>query len=465
MTDAVMARAHSPLDAKRVVTPVAHATRDSRVEGYLKLFDDIGRGHELLWLLKQRRAAIESFGRLGFPTSKDEDWHFTSVAPILERAYVPPVTPSADDSPALTREDVAPYTFEGEWETLVFLNGRYVANLSQIESDAQAYVGPMSDALVDDARAHFFERHFAGVADVGGHSFTALNAAFAGDGALVHVGADTVMPRNIHLLFVSDDAAEGALVSPHNIIALDHHAEVTVVESYVSAGNANYFTNAVTEVYIGDGARLRHYKIQRESPRAYHVGSWYAHQADTCAYEAFSFATGADLSRTNIATLLDGNGSHVSLDGLYLVNGEQTVDHQTSVVHAGESCTSHELYKGVLDGDSHAVFNGKVYVRAEAQKTDGKQSNNNLLLSEGARVDTKPQLEIYADDVKCTHGATVGPVDSTALFYLKSRGIGTSIALRLLTYAFAAEVLEELTIPAVRDELEKLAFERFAVGA
>jgi Fe-S cluster assembly protein SufD len=264
---------------------------------------------------------------------------------------------------------------------------------------------------------------------------------------------------------VSDDAAEGALVSPRNVIAMEHHAEATVVESYVSLGNASYLTNAVTEVYVADGARLRHYKIQRESLRAYHVGSWYASQGSNCAYEAFSFAVGADLSRTNIATLLDGEGSHVSLDGLYLVNGDQTVDHQTSVIHAKESCTSHELYKGVMDGESHAVFNGKVYVRPEAQKTDGKQSNNNLLLSEGARVDTKPQLEIYADDVKCTHGATVGPVDSTALFYLKSRGIGPEIALRLLTYAFAAEVLEELTIPAVRDELEKLAFERFAVGA
>jgi Fe-S cluster assembly protein SufD len=465
MTHAVMPPARSPHEARRAEVPVPPVTRDSRVEGYLKLFDDIGRGHELLWLLKQRRLAIENFGRLGFPTSKDEDWHYTSVAPILERAYVPLPPLPQDQTPELSSDDVKPYTFEGEWETLVFLNGRYVANLSRIEADAQAYVGPMSNALMDDGRAHFFERHFAGVADIRGHSFTALNAAFAGDGALIHVAADTVMPRNIHLLFISDEAAEGALISPHNIIALDHHAEVTVVESYVSATRANYFTNAVTEVYIGDGARLRHYKIQRESPHAYHVGSWYANQARTCAYEAFSFATGADLSRTNIATLLDGDGSHVSLDGLYLVNGDQTVDHQTSVVHAGESCTSHELYKGVLDGNSHAVFNGKVYVRAEAQKTDGKQSNNNLLLSEGAHVDTKPQLEIFADDVKCTHGATVGPEDSTALFYLKSRGIGTEVALRLLTYAFAAEVLEELTIPAVRDELEKLAFERFAVAA
>lgn len=460
MTDALLTQAP---ESKEVVQAgsAPPAMREARAAEYVVQFDELERAHEHIWLGAQRRAAIESFAQLGFPTTKDEDWHFTSIAPLLERAYVP----LANATTALSARDIAQFQFAGEWQTLVFLNGQFVARLSQVESGDTIYAGPMSEALMDDARARTIEQHRGGLADTRTKAFTALNSAFAGDGAFIHIAANTVAPRNVHLLFVSDDAAEGALVSPRNVIALEHHAEATVMESYVSLGNANYLTNSVTEVYVGDGARLRHYKIQRESVRAYHVGSWYANQGRSCAYEAFSFAIGADLSRTNIATLLDGEGSHVSLDGLYLVNGDQTVDHQTSVIHAKESCTSHELYKGVLDGDSHAVFNGKVYVHPEAQKTDGKQSNNNLLLSEGAKVDTKPQLEIYADDVKCTHGATIGPVDSTALFYLKSRGIGPSIALRLLTYAFAAEVLEELTIPAVRDELERLAFERFAVGA
>ncbi len=461
MTDAVLTQAPDSPEVERVGAPIPHATRDARAAEYVGQFGEFARGQEPMWLGAQRRAAIESFATLGFPTTSNEDWHFTSVAALLERTYVPVATASE----ALSARDIARFQFEGDWQTLVFLNGHFVGQLSQIESGLKVYAGPMSDALSDEARARIVERHFGGLADTRTHAFTALNSAFSGDGAFIHVAADTVAPRNVHLLFVSDDAAEGALVSPRNAIVLEHHAEATVMESYVALGNANYLTNAVTEVYVGDGARLRHYKIQRESINAYHVGSWYANQGRACTYEAFSFAIGADMSRTNIATLLDGEGSHVSLDGLYLVNGDQTVDHQTSVIHAKESCTSHELYKGVLDGDSHAVFNGKVYVHPEAQKTDGKQSNNNLLLSEGARVDTKPQLEIYADDVKCTHGATIGPVDSTALFYLKSRGIGPSIAIRLLTYAFAAEVLEELTIPAVRDELERLAFERFAVGA
>ncbi len=461
MTDAVLTQAPESPEVGRMGAPMPHAVRDIRADEYVARFADTDHRADPMWLGAQRRAAIESFATLGFPTTRNEDWHFTSVAPVLERSYAPIINPE----PALSARDIAAFQFEGDWQTLVFLNGNFVARLSTVAAEGNLYVGPLSDALANDARARIVERHFGGLADTKEHAFTALNTAFAGDGAFVCLAANVAAPRNIHLIFVSDSAAEGVLVSPHNVIALEHHAEATVVESYVSLGSANYFTNAVTEVYLADGAHLRHYKIQRESMRAYHVASWYANQARGCTYEAFSFAIGADLSRTNIATLLDGEGSHVSLDGLYLVNGDQTVDHQTSVVHAKESCTSHELYKGVLDGESHAVFNGKVYVRPEAQKTDGKQSNNNLLLSERAHVDTKPQLEIYADDVKCTHGATVGPVDSTALFYLNSRGIGPEIAVRLMTYAFAAEVLEELTVPAVRDELEKLAFERFAVGA
>ena len=210
----------------------------------------------------------------------------------------------------------------------------------------------------------------------------------------------------MHVIFVTDGDAGDALVSPRNLIVLSTHAQATVVESYVSLGSASYFTNSVTEAYVGNGARLRHYKIQRESRAAQHVGSSYVHQGRASNYESFSFATGGDLSRTNIATVLMVRARTSRSTGCISTSGEQTVDHQTRIEHAKENCTSHEVYKGVLDGESHAVFNGKVFVRPEAQKTDGKQSNNNLLLSERAHIDTKPQLEIYADDVKCTHGAT-----------------------------------------------------------
>jgi Fe-S cluster assembly protein SufD len=236
-----------------------------------------------------------------------------------------------------------------------------------------------------------------------------------------------------------------------------------VIESYVSLGDARYFTNVVTEVALGDGAHLAHYKIQRESQRAYHVGTIEVHQPRDSKYASFSFATGAALSRTNIYTTLDGEGGEVWMNGLYMVDGEQHVDHQTRIVHAQPNCTSHEVYKGILGGASHGVFNGKVFVRPVAQKTDGKQENNNLLLSDKARVDTKPQLEIFADDVKCTHGATVGKLDALSLFYMKSRGLPDAIARRLLIYAFAADVLERLEVGEVRDALEELTLRRFAL--
>ncbi|MEA3244854.1 MAG: Fe-S cluster assembly protein SufD, partial [Gemmatimonadota bacterium] len=222
-----------------------------------------------------------------------------------------------------------------------------------------------------------------------------------------------------------------------------------------------YFTNAVAEVTIGNGARFHHYKVQRESREAFHVGTIQATQGRDSLFHSFSYASGAALSRTNIYTKLAGEAAEVRLNGLYLVDGAQHADHQTFVEHIAPACASRELYKGILDGDAHGVFNGKVFVDPEAQKTDGKQTNHALLLSPTARVDTKPQLEIFADDVKCTHGATVGRLDEVALFYLKSRGMGAEHARAVLTYAFAAEVLETVELDALRDGLERIAFERF----
>jgi Fe-S cluster assembly protein SufD len=234
-----------------------------------------------------------------------------------------------------------------------------------------------------------------------------------------------------------------------------------VVESYVALTDATYFTNAVTEVALADGATLHHYKMQREGMRAFHVGTIETHQARDSHYVSFSFATGASLSRTNIYTTLDGSGCGATLNALYMLDGEQHCDHQTMIVHAQPNCYSRELYKGVLDARSHGVFNGKVYVFPEAQKTDGKQTNNTLLLSDKAQIDTKPQLEIFADDVKCTHGATVGRLDEMGLFYMKSRGIPRELARQLLTYAFAADVLETIEQDEVREGLETMALQRF----
>lgn len=468
MTNAVLTQApETPEVGRRGASTNSSATPepDPRAATYLPIFDEAAFADERDWITARRRDSMARFAELGFPTRKNEDWHFTNVAPIAERTFRPV---DASESVSVTDADLDDLRFDGEWETLVFVNGHFAPSLSTTDgttTDAACYVAPLSVALADDARAAEIEPRLGTLALRQGHAFSELNTAFQQDGACVLVKPNTVASKRIHLVFVTDDRAGDALVSPHNLVILGHHAEATIVESYATLGGAVALTNAVTETYLADGARLVHYKIQRESERAYHVASSYAAQAADSNLEAFSFATGADLSRTNVSTLLAGPGAHATLNGLYLVDGAQTVDHQTRIEHAAESCTSHEVYKGVLDGESHAVFNGKVYVQPEAQKTDGKQSNNNLLLSDAAHVDTKPQLEIFADDVKCTHGATVGRLDPTATFYLKSRGIGEATARKLLTYAFAAEVLEELTIDPVREALEAQAFARFAGAA
>jgi Fe-S cluster assembly protein SufD len=293
------------------------------------------------------------------------------------------------------------------------------------------------------------------------HAFTALNAAFMHDGAVVQIANGVEVDRPIHLLFVTDATAAKGMMHPRNLIMVGKNAKATVIESYVSTSDAMYFTNAVTEVSLADGATLQHYKMQREGSRAFHVSTTEANQARDSHYVSFSFAIGGALARSNVYTTLDGDGGGATLNGLFMLDGQQHSDHQTQIIHAKPNCFSRELYKGILDDRSHGVFNGKVYVHPIAQKTDGKQTNNNLLLSETAQVDTKPQLEIFADDVKCTHGATVGQIDQVALFYLKSRGIDASLARRLLTYAFAAGVLETIEVDEVREALEKMTLERF----
>jgi Fe-S cluster assembly protein SufD len=281
------------------------------------------------------------------------------------------------------------------------------------------------------------------------------------DGVVIHVPKDVVVSHPIHVVFVTDTHAAKTVVFPRNLFVVDRNAKATVLESYVSLGDAAHFTNAVTEVRVGDGATLEHYKIQREGRRAFHVGTIEAVQDRNSHYVSFSFSTGASLARTNIYAKLAGEGCGSTLNGLYMLDGEQHCDHQTRIEHAEPNCFSREVYKGVLDGRSHGVFNGKVYVHPIAQKTDGKQTNNTLLLSKEAQVDTKPQLEIFADDVKCTHGATVGRLDEMALFYMKSRGVDAETARRLLIYAFAADVLETIEQQEVREALERSTLQRF----
>jgi Fe-S cluster assembly protein SufD len=409
------------------------------------------------WLAERRRRAAERFAAAGFPTPKHEDWKYTSTAPIAEAAF-PTIR---DASVTVAPAELAPFTFSGgRWPTVVFVNGRFDAERSSLGNLPEGVrVLPLAQALAE--RPELAERHLARVADVNDQPFTALNTALFNDGVVIHVAKEMEADVPVHVVWASDANAARGATHPRTLVVAERLSKLTVLESYVGTGDAPYFTNAVTEADLADGATVHHIRLQRESARAFHIGTVEARQGRDSHWVSFSFATGAKLSRVNVFTALDGEGCGATLNGLYLLDGDQHCDHQTRIEHAQPNTYSRELYKGILDGTSHGVFNGKVYVHPLAQKTDGKQTNNTLLLSDQARIDTKPQLEIFADDVKCTHGATVGRLDETALFYMKSRGVAADTARRLLTYAFAADVLETIDLPAVRDALEALTLQRY----
>ena len=428
----------------------------SPAESYIGAFDALASAPPVPAAVRaMRRAALERFAALGFPTTHDEDWHYTSVSPIAGQEFMPLTARSG----SVRRADLAPFTFGATgWHTMVFVNGRYAPDLS----DRGGL--PAGVTLMDLATAWSDAPEAA--AQVGtltsfeNSAFTALNTAFMVDGAVVRVAHGVEVDRPIHLLFVTDAAAAQAMMHPRNLVVLGRHARATVIESYVSTSDALYLCNPVTEVTVGDGATLRHFKMQREGARAFHVGTIETRQARDSHYVSFSFAAGAALSRTNIYTTLGGEGGGATLNGLYMLGGEQHCDHQTQIIHAQPNCFSRELYKGVLDDRSHGVFNGKVLVHPIAQKTDGKQTNNTLLLSDTAQIDTKPQLEIFADDVKCTHGATVGQLDEESIFYLRSRGIDLDTARRMLIHAFAGEIVARIRHEGAREEMDKLVWDR-----
>ena len=427
-------------------------------EPYVRQFEAAGGnggGDGPSWLPRVRRAALDRFATVGFPSSRDEEWRFTPVSPIAQTDFRPA-------APAkLTRSALQPFLFgHPEWPQLVFVNGKFAPDLSVLPSlPLGVRLGNLATALAGDTT--LLERHLTRHAAPETTPFAALNTAFIRDGALVYVPVDTALDRPVHLLFVTSPDAGGTVAHPRNLIIVERGAKASVVESYVSlAGGATYFTNAVTEVVSGEDAWTEHTRIQRESERAYHVGLTHVDQARGSHYRSFTLAMGGAIARHNLHVRLNAPGIETLMYGLYLTHGDQLVDNHTAIYHDHPECNSWEVYKGVLDDRSRAVFNGKVFVKPEAQKTDAKQTNRNLLLSSGAKVDTKPQLEIFADDVKCTHGATVGFLDPAALFYLRSRGLPPAVARKVLTYAFAGEVVKEVALEPVRRELDRLVLAR-----
>jgi Fe-S cluster assembly protein SufD len=412
------------------------------------------------WVHQIRKAALESFAELGFPTTHQEDWKFTSVAPIANA----PFEPARYELTASLVEKIQHLLLANlGCSRLVFVNGHYCRKLSSPEILPKSVkAGSLAAALADGSGT--LEEHLARYADFKTHSFVALNTAFLEDGAYIEIPRGLVLGKPIYLLFVSDPAGRATVSYPHNLVIAGRASQVTIIEGYVGLGEGGYFTNTVTEVVAGEGAVVDYYKLQQENAPSFHVARLQVHQDRSSNVTTHCIALGGTLDREETATVLDGEGAEALLNGLYVITGQQHVDNHTTIDHAKPHCNSRELYKGVLEGKSTGVFNGKIIVRQDAQKTDSKQSNKNLLLSEDAVINTKPQLQIYADDVKCTHAATIGQIDPEAMFYLRSRGLAQQEARNLLTYAFANEMLARIRYEPLRERLSAGLFARLGRG-
>jgi len=434
----------------------------NRENSYQLAFRALQEGHEsenVSWLRRLRANAMDQFTELGLPSVKDEEWKYTNVAPIAAIDFKPVILHATAES-ELEKEELAPFRcVETAQSELVFLNGMLRKDLSSWSAIPEEVVAmDLSEAFADERYREIAWKHLAQQADYVADGFTALNTAFVSHGAFVYLPKNTVMKAPLHLLFISDGAQTASF--PRVLVVAGENSSATLIESFGSVNDSSYFTNAVVEIVLKDGARLEHYKVQRENVEAFHVATTSADLGANSSYDSTTINFGAKLSRHDIHVTMDNEGAECWVDGLYLVTTGQHTDTHSVIDHRRPHCTSHQLYKGILDGKSRAVFNGKIFVRHDAQKTDAMQTNKNLLLSNEARVDTKPQLEILADDVKCAHGAAVGQIDEEELFYLKARGIHPDLARNLLTYGFAEEVIGKIEVESIRAQLDEAVLNR-----
>ncbi len=429
------------------------------LEGYLesfKRFENGAGGPE--WLRPVRKKAIKRSAELGYPTVRDEDWKFTNLTPLVRTAFR-----LAEGGAEPKAADLAAYRFDETALRLVFVDGRYSPGLSDAAKLPEGVVaGSLAAAL--DSQRDLVEAQLARHADYESDFFSALNTAFIEDGGFVYVPRNTVLDRPIHLLFVTTAASEATVSHPRNLIVVEEVSEAAVVEEYVSLGGGDHFSNVVTELVVGESSVVEHYMIERESSSAYNIGTLRIQQGRDSNVASHTVLFGGALVRNNVHPVLGGEGAHCVINGLFMPTGRQHMDNFMRVEHASPHCDSRQFYNGILDQNAHGVFSGRIIVHKAAQKTDAKQTNRNLLLSDAAQIDSKPQLEIYADDVKCTHGATIGQLDDEAVFYLRARGISEEAARALLLFGFATENLERMKLSGVREYVEELVTDRLPQG-
>ena len=419
------------------------------LEAFTKLQQRTSRQPE--WLRALREDAFGRFCDVGFPTTKDEDWRFTNVAPIAQGTFQLPKNGHA----GVCVEDLQPFLLPGAACRLVFVNGRYVPELSNREHLADGIeAGSLADAIAKFPKA--LEAHLGRYVDTQRDAFCSLNTAFLEDGGYVHIARGAVLEAPIHLLFVSTGSDEPQVVHPRNLLIAERNSQAIIVEEHVSLGDGVLFANAVTELVAAENSILSHVVIERENRNALHISTLRIQQEKNANVRSHSVLTGGALVRNNVHPVLAGEGAECLINGLFLGDDRQHLDNYMLVEHASPHCASHQFYNGILGGHSHGVFHGRILVHKDAQKTDAKQTNRNLLLSDTAQIDTKPQLEIYADDVKCTHGATIGQIEENALFYLRSRGLDEASAREMLLLAFAGECLVRIDADPVRRYVERI---------
>ncbi|MBV9481851.1 MAG: Fe-S cluster assembly protein SufD [Acidobacteria bacterium] len=434
-----------------MTTPMKHP--DTYLDAFHRL-DQRAAGHELAWLRQLRAHAFERFSQMGFPTTHDEDWRFTNVSAIARTRFSLP----HEGRGRLLRPELLPPRLGNPEARLTFLNGHLVRELSTFPQAIQ--VSSLKAEL--ERSPDTIRLHLGRYLDMQRDAFSPLNTAFFEDGAYVHVTRGKVIEEPIHLIFVS--ASDRPIMShPRNLLVFDEQCEATVVEEYISWPGEVVFSNSATELIAGESTTISHYMIEREHGEAFNISTLRIQQARSANVASHSVLLGGGLVRNNVHPVLAGEGGECLINGLFVGTGREHLDNYMHVEHASPHSTSRQFYNGILDGHAHGVFHGRIVVHKNAQKTDAKQTNRNLLLSDNAQIDTKPQLEIYADDVKCTHGATIGQIDDTALFYLRSRGIEERVGRRLLLMAFAGQCLERMSAGAARSHVEHLIHEHLSL--
>ncbi|HZR32278.1 MAG TPA: Fe-S cluster assembly protein SufD [Terriglobales bacterium] len=430
-------------------------TTTPQLASYLDAFSAFNKrapGHTQPWLRSLREDAFSRFAEVGFPTTHDEDWRFTSVAAIANTAFQLPAAGKAK----VSAHELEPYRFTASACQLVFVNGRYAPELSVLGVLPKGVkVGSLAEQITNNASA--IEPHLGRYLNTQRDAFCALNTAFIEDGAYLHIARGAVLENPIYLLFVSVGSDTPLMTHPRNLIIAEENSQAAIIEDYISLGSGEpAFSNTATELVAGDDSVVSHYMLEREHAQAFNISTLRIQQGRSTSVASHSVLLGGRLVRNNVHPVLAGEGADCLINGLFIGNGRQHMDNYMLVEHASPHCGSRQFYNGILDGHSRGVFHGRIIVHKDAQKTDAKQTNRNLLLSDNAQIDTKPQLEIYADDVKCTHGATIGQIEENALFYLRSRGMDEGSARRLLLYAFASECLDRMKPEALRAHLEQL---------